>query len=161
MQCTSSFELRPGKLSTLSAVNPHRLTDLPNGRCRPDTPTCGLTAADLCRSNNAGAGAIALTLAGTRRAQVTFSNQGTTGTVTALLGATPLGTAAAGETTTVTFTYNNGDVLSLTEDTGIIGLAQGSILCGADVCNTVDIAAVNDFTSIDTMSDGGWDVSSV
>lgn len=100
-------------------------------------------------------------LAGNGAAQISFGNVAVSGTVTLTVGGVTLGTAAGGDTTTIAFTYTNGQVLELSEDTATIGLASPAIVCGADVCTTTVNAAANDFTSVVAMSRGGWDTTGV
>lgn len=112
----------------------------------PTTTTVG----EFCGANGAGAtpSAIQLHLAGTGRAQLTFGNGGVGGTVTVSLGGSVIATAGPGRVITVSFDYTPGAVLSVSEDTGRIYIPAGGLVCGADLCNAVDNAAINNFASI-------------
>lgn len=103
-------------------------------------------------------GFVSIALAGKGTAKFTFLNAGAAGTVTVskltvvngvTTATTVLGTAlSTSGDVSVLFSYDDNTVLSISEDTGRIGMRQGALQCGADPCVAVDNAAVNTFADL-------------
>lgn len=116
------------------------------------------TTGHFCGADGTGSSAMTLTLTGSGHAQLTFGNGGVNGVVTVDLAGSVLGTASANQVLTVSFDYTNGQVLTISEDTARIFLPADSLVCGAEPCDTVSAAAINDFANI---ANTNWDITNV